>query len=583
MPSTQYKSSVTLFQGVPFTNTYEHTLQAIAKGTKLNWLKDNYVYDTYENLMYIKLSTVTDVGVIRLTVEDYKAQRFNYAYIDDGKGNTYFAFVLGCTYINDGAKSNGQPNSVYEYSIEKDLMMTYVTSAAYLKPCGIDRMHISKSDDRSADVVKHFRIPEPFGASDVLNVDRRELEPKQSNRRDAYYAILQFTPNDGSGLSGYTWNTCTLVPSATDYRMFGMNFEGAYDAIRFFIEERLDSPEQVISLYTVPSFLIGGSGDTGNEGIDITPSNAGPGYMKQTFTVDFNRSSGGLFKGPYNSIDGYTPKNNKVYAYPYCFVRISNDVGEFIDLKLENWSPLSTGYGYSIEGTIQQPVTVKFTPLGYDGTGTSNINPCKKLSITNYPLGNWNNDTLQIYNALNPPELRGIKAVANAVGAGVGGVTKTNPTEGTTSFSAGGMAAGVAGSLVTTAVNDQINKMQAEIAPDTTGGATASSNVEYSNNEKFFTAWLMSIPRSNVEILDKFFTRYGYSFGGKIAKPDPDVREYFSYIKTLDDTFFASNAQNTVNVNEINTINKIFKTGITFWKTTTTTSANIFNFETLDN
>lgn len=36
----------------------------------------------------------------------------------------------------------------------------------------------------------------------------------------------------------------------------------------------------------------------------------------------------------------FTPKNNKVYTYPYSFARITNNLGSYNDYKIENFIEL---------------------------------------------------------------------------------------------------------------------------------------------------------------------------------------------------------------------------------------------------
>lgn len=144
-----------------------------------------------------------------------------------------------------------------------------------------------------------------------------------------------------------------------------------------------------------------------------------------------------------------------------------------------------------------------------------------------------------------------------------------------------------------------IAKSSINIVKDVIGSAYqerlkgASNYGTYNTGTNLYTLGKLGIYASNVEInpndakrIDDFFTRFGYA-QNCIMKPNPTARPYFTYIQTGDDCYTnkygaSGNTQGSANAKQIEEINTMLKNGVTFWRRTTT-SADIFKYDTLDN
>lgn len=548
MASTQYNGqNVIMYKGVPFGPDYTHTLAATIVG-KTMWLASQCDHASYNNIMHIKLDTTTGKGTIRLEVPDADATHYNYCRIES-KNPVYFAFVLGCRYINDGKTAN---SSVYEFDIEKDVMASCVNSIAELRACSIDRHHSGEGEFNNP------WVPEPFMGT-ALNKDYERLNFETNQ----CYGVIQYylaTPNadDKPGLIASRGDFASRVPCGTS----GVFFEiYDYAALGNTMQDVVKMGDCISAIYVAPKCLF-----------DVAPA-AGGGYFTDGVT---RKNASTVSVNPYSGVPG-TVVNNKCYYYPYNFYRVYNDRGETIDLKYELWDNGHTAYGdarlLAVEGVAIPPVEVCLSPVGYSGADpavwhssgeyTGNYYTqmtTHKLKISDYPVGSWVNDTY----AATIGKYRGGKIASNALTSAAGGLMSKGAAGGVT---------GAFGSLV----SDQFTIGNSYWEPDTLGGSYDAGGAEYVGMHKYFYGSHMALSDEDFKRIDSMFTRYGYAQGGLVAKPNPMARDKWTYIKTIGDPFVSSST-NQASASEVEKVNAIFKKGITFWRSANTrTDIGMYN------
>lgn len=578
MASTQYNTYVCLFKAVPFTGNYNNTLCAASRTNKFNWLKANYDFDEYRDLMTIKLDTSVNRGVLHLTAKESAAYDYNYGYVID-KGRTYFIFIDGCRYINDAApETTGEAYSTYDFTFSKDLLMTYLTSQSVFVNCPMERTHISTEEDRTPTTL--HRIPENIPYGEYVANSYLKLQWFEGDEVDkAYVAVLEYTADDG--ITNWSWNATTMIPAAVSYQVFRMDYGSAQTDIDTFIKT-LQSPEQVIGLYTLPSPMVE---------FNNIPAGGCPlaqvchrNNFSKKHHFSWGKSTSTTFSAPFARLDGYAPKNNKLYYYPYVFARLYNDVGNSVDLLFENWGkPDDIGYDIEVQASPVQPVVMKAGALNYNGqylaNDTETICIDKRLTINDYPLGSWNCDAYQIFQGTyrNHALDIGTAGLKSAVQSGVANFSKDANT-GASTFSSGPIT-----SMLTSEISYVRDKMDAYTQADSTGGATASSNVEYINNGKSFAIATMSIRNEFAKRIDNYFTRYGYAMNGVCRTPNTKIRQFYTYMKVSGTAFKPTMSESATNNNETVAINDILRSGVTFWNIDNVTKSNIFDYENLNN
>ncbi len=90
--------------------------------------------------------------------------------------------------------------------------------------------------------------------------------------------------------------------------------------------------------------------------------------------------------------NSYTPKNNKLYNYPYCSLYVTTEQGEHQDLFWENFA--TTLGTFKIDGVLFGATEISLYPTNYNGKSFSYEN---RISMTNFPTCPWSIDTLNAY------------------------------------------------------------------------------------------------------------------------------------------------------------------------------------------
>ena len=544
--SSQYTSKVRLYKGVPLTNDYTNTLEPATQGIKYSWL-NNYDYNDFENIMYPKFNTQTNLGTLRLEAADSNAEDYNYAYIIDSKGKVRFCFILGCRYINDGAKAN---YSVYEFDLEIDLMMTYVLSKNQFYACPIERHHAVNSHK----------------FNNILSAENVATGPIIHN---------SYSLSDGAFNLNECWPVLYLTPRTTDTSIRVVNILGVVNGLEMVI---VDSSQNIDTINTELNDLVKNylNGDTSYiMSIAMVPKiffaskRNVSGYTTLFTPTALNKNFALNVNVDYNSVslNGYSDiHNKKLCTYPYYFLRVINDVGNHIDLRFEFWDENSTTKQMVITTSgAMLPITAQLAPVNYNGIEASSdssdlgskVARDLVIEVSNFPLGSWTSDSYSRYIAQNG-KANLISFGGNMLGLATGavsGASSENPIS-------------AVGNAVNGAVNGLIgqlaNYQRAKDAPDNTNGDTGNGVTTWLAGRKNFVYTIMCVRQDFAEQIDKYFSRYGYNQNGDIAIPNPTARPKFTYIKTLGNCIRPTYGCNN---NQINIINQIMMNGITFWRT----------------
>ena len=267
-------------------------------------------------------------------------------------------------------------------------------------------------------------------------------------------------------------------------------------------------------------------------------------------------------------LDGYTPKNKKLYTYPYNFLHIDNANGRELNVRFELFNDnnghknLKPQFKLSLNCLL--PVISVLRPFNYKGISSLNggdadhspnqIDCSESIDLTSYPMCNWNVDSYNAWIAQNSiPEsisvlssLGGLGVTAGLVASGVSSV--------------GALVAGAGASLIGNASKILTNHYRASIEADVCKGSLNNSNVNVGSKKQNFFVGRMSITRGNAAIIDDFFTRFGYATN-RVKVPNTHSRPHWNYVKTV-----GSNVGGNIPCDDKKIIDDIFNNGITFWK-----------------
>lgn len=492
-------STIQLFKDIRLSHDSEDTFYFSNKSVQDTFFTQ-HIYATYNNNSYTRLKKNT-IKIAGVMVNLYNCNYMRF--INSSFENKWFyAFVTKVDYIN---------NETVEIDYIIDEIQTWLFSPdVAFEQCFIERQH-----DRYDNLFGNL-IPENIDVGELICADT-ETYALQSDV-GLNVGILVSTLPDGTRIAGGM-----AYGIFTGLGMYG----GSYTDILNIINRYTD-PSNIVLVFMYPAVV-------GN--VSISNGSIGPWLLQDTFdsNPDFTR------------LGNYTPKNNKLYTYPYYFVRVYS-AGQERDYRWENWNTNATIGQFLIHLTYMPPVTSACVPYRYKGQPTPYD---EMISISNFPQCAWNEDTYKAWYAQHKA------SYVAALGAGV-----------LTSFAGGIDAVLSQGRAGVGEYVSGVNQITATVAsgydmkhaPPTIHGAGISDALFAGTMQYDFTAKKMCVKPEIAEKIDNFFNLYGYK-QNKLAYPDLIARENWCYIKTI-----GCGIHGDLPSDSITAITNKFNSGIRFWK-----------------
>ena len=510
-------SNIRLLNNCPLESTYNHTLwfdSASAQSTYFIGLT-KYNLSNYSYQRHTK--NTIKVGILADNLYDV-----NYMMFQNTSFGTkwFYAFVLNVEYVNNNT-------SIITYEI--DVIQTWLFNFT-LGQCFVEREH-SESDN----IGEHI-LPEPVEVGEYMLENYHKL----TGSLDVLGIVVAYSDTGEAATTGNLYNG---VYSGVTYRLFNSD---DVDGINNFVERYLQSPDSIVSMYMFPVILSGGTIPDGGQ-----PASAGTSGWSVTMNEDGVNPE-------VNDFGGYSPKNNKLYSYPYNYLHIDNASGQSLELRYEFFSGGLPRI--KLDATINAPVKVTARPIYYKGINEELHT--EVITLENYPQCSWNIDAYKVWLSQNivPMFMKGVTTITQIASGGAQmatGITSANPI--TTVHGAMQMASGTA-SLHDQVKQFMMDRYTASIAADPIKGNINSGNINVSHSYQNIFAGRCHITRDYAEMIDSFFTVFGYSCK-KVKVPNRSSRPYFNYTKTVGCIINGS-----VPAEDERKICQIHDNGITYWK-----------------
>lgn len=244
-------------------------------------------------------------------------------------------------------------------------------------------------------------------------------------------------------------------------------------------------------------------------------------------------------------LDGYVPKNKKMYTYPFNMLSIFNGSGQELVTRYEYFSTDTTGIhkpSFRFFGTITTPVQCMVIPENY-----KNASQCfnESISISNFPMCSWTVDSYQAWIAQTA-----IPSIMDAAGSAGGAV-----------LASGGIAAPFAGANAIGKATALVSEWyKASIQANSSRGSFNNGGVLAAAQKNVFYVGRKCCTNEYAKMADNFFTRYGYATK-KLKIPNRSSRPHWNYVKTVNCTITGS-----IPTDAARNICSIYDNGITFWK-----------------
>ena len=484
-------------------------------------------------------------NVIKTSFSYNDALKCNYMAFQnpDYSNKWFFAFIDDVEYANDGT-------SRIKYTIDE-----FSTWFDYWNPeaCFVEREHVND------DTIGANTVPEGLECGEYVINGTGDVETD-----------LQTTELICIGVSWLPDNT----PFATQNRVYAGVFSGVYYVLFKFTESAskfvqamsdLGHLNDIVNIFMIPIAIANvdytdgwSTGNLGNQtGINfrVLPNSAGVITLRN---ADISLSMPG-------SLNGYTPKNNKLFCYPYNLLTISNNVGTQAEYHYEDFinnSPL-----FSLVAAVSPSCSVWLFPNNYKKSSDTKGGYNWGLPVAKYPQGSWNGDQYTNWMTQNGINLFGHRIDAATTKA-IGGSIK----------SIGGAATGNYGQIGS-GLTDMFNAVQedyrASMLPNQIGGQVNSGDVCYAYNKMSPTFYKMSVRAEYARIIDDWFSRFGYKIN-RVKLPNQIGRTYWNFVKigSGESIGYSTNQSRSVPASSMEIINTIYRNGVTIWHN----HANVGNY-----
>lgn len=275
----QPNTDVVILKTIPLNKSYENTVYYSDKNAQYNaFIK--YKKYSLANYSYQRVNT----GTLRVELKYENLYDCNYLMFKNTsfENKWFYAFITGVSYIS---------NDVSEIYFEIDVMQTWCYDYEFMRTF-VERHHATQ------DTIYSNTQPEGLELGpDYVTMSEHGMRLCNTDYAKRSYMILATTTQTGghptpSQANGMLSALVCHIHSSAD---------SAISEIKGFIDNGYE--DNIVAIYTVP--------DQGNN-----PAQ------------DFTRVA---------TLDGYTPRNKKLYCYPFCFMLMSNNTGATQELKYENF------------------------------------------------------------------------------------------------------------------------------------------------------------------------------------------------------------------------------------------------------
>ena len=535
-------STVVLLKNISLTPTYENTVDYDNATAQYN---DMYAHKLgqWDRCTYVGKNK--QQGTIRLeSTQGLLMQQATYMMFKNTnyENKWFYAFVTDVTWVN---------NVTWEVSFILDVMQTYYFDFTYSR-CFIERQH-SVTDNVGDNIIDEGLETGEYIANYVDDITEYATTESvvcarldsDGNEVTADDEVLPTFKVDGINIGSCIWR-----------------LQNAGNPEKFF-KNASNAPDSVIDYYNIPKAFAG----------DVPIQVRGNAPILTKTVEKPHIKTGKLYK--------YTPRNKKLFTYPYCYLRATDLCGNTNNYRYELFNTSNCSFDCTC--------TRLPNPEGYiypNNYGNISKNYDEGLSINDFPSGAYpvdtykawlaqtaNSRTLQMLGA-SGSAIAGFAGILGGAYAGVGSAlsgTASNfvSTSGADysmlgSASPSGMAnlpnnpamgIGGVGAVLGLMAQKEDHKVNSQRAI----GNKSTSAISMLG-QHIIQLQSLCIQQNYAEAIDYFFDKYGYK-QNIIAVPNIKARPNWNYIKTV-----GCDVKASLPAQLVWQINSIHDNGITFWK-----------------
>lgn len=519
---------------VPLENDYKNTLYFETKEAQQEYFQSRIVTSKGRRLEFTDFSYQRKDSFIRVPSHFDDLHEVNYVmYQNSAYSNKWFyAFITDIKYVDDGRT---------DLVIETDYMQTWFFDIN-VKASFVEREHVT--DD---EVGKHT-IPE--------GLETGEFVVNKVTHGKSLSSISNIVVGSTIDLSKYESGI-----TKEDYPDINGNLVGGvYSGIKYYEFYNVNSLNTMLK-----NVAKAGKSDgincifMGNNDFYDTEEVEGKSYriVKDSNTAKTKEFSyvvtqNGAYVGvdtpsKPTAVDGYTPRNKKLLAYPYSYLYVSNNSGGSAIYKYERFSSDKTEFDYV--GCLTPGMSIKFRPLNYNGQA---INNDEAINCGKLPICSWNTDVYTNWLTQNSVNI-GLSVASNVITM-VGGIAMA----GTGAGALMGGGAVVSGAMGVASSLGQV--YQQSLVPPQAEGNINNGDVTAGSGFLKMSLFEKSIKREYAEIIDGYFDMFGYKVN-MVKVPNKAHRSRYWFTKTID-----VNIDGAIPNKDMQVIKDCYNKGITFWR-----------------
>lgn len=524
-------SDLWLCRGVPLDSDYHYSYRPASASAQQTAILAYTAY-TLTNQSYIRHTNNT----IRVAIAPDNALGCNYmAFRNTSFGNKmFYAFITDVEYVNN-------ETSLITYSI--DVLQTYFFDVNIL-PSYIEREH-SITDGIGDSVTpeptissgqeiisKYQSLAEGLtaGVYTVIVTSHDLLNPVAN---DYIFTTAAVGNLSGASLAG-EYNVCNVVPSTlSDF----------FNVVNNYI--RVAGENGILAMYCIPRLAYtGGNWDTEHPWLAKNVAINIPAVYAQTLpkpTVT-------------DTLNGYLPKNNKLYTYPFCYLKVHNGCGSNNEYRYEYFTGNNASFRLSSSGASPDQC-VYCTPQNYRGFL---LDWESSLIYDTYPATSFITSEYNNYIGNNSNRLLAgqMSRIVSSIASVAGGLEK--PSGAIT-----GLANNVMGGVSEYAMLQDLRSQTSTLG----GMASGYFNLLYAQN--FFIAYRVTVNATVAKQYDDYFTMFGYAVD---ALKTPNFigskrRSAYNFCKTRNASITSKTSEsNSVPTQALTDFKSALNNGVCWWE-----------------
>ena len=488
--------------------TKEHQLTFLLLKDQTEYFVEELSGLTLEDFSYIRKDSILRVPEV---IDDLEIYNYVVVRNESYTEKYYYYYIDEMKYIND---------NMTEIKLKLDVFQTYQFDFKYMKSF-VEREHVSN------DSIGANTIPEGLELGEYIT-DTYDY----CNYFDQLcYLVNASKPYDAT--SGFRYQTFTNINGINQAGFFFVcgNTSALIDLLDKYEQNEYATLDSVDNIYAVPISSLN------QNNIVVDPNNI------EMYMGDSAPQIDNYEIAKPTSINGYVPKNKKLFTYPYCYLLVGNANGGSNIYHFEKFK--SEKARFIIQSVPTCGCSIKLTPelytqnLGYDDL--------EILIGGKYPTLNYSKDKYQEWLHQNALNLNG-QIATNTLATAYNIYTKDY--------------AGTVGSLMN--VFDTVKQVYVhQMLPSSFSGAVNGGDVQVASDSNGFTFQTKTIRSEVAKIIDEFFTAYGYKVN-RLKVPNIKTRTFFNYVKTSNANVLAKDGIEIPDI-YLKEFKEMLNNGITFW------------------